>query len=64
LATITNPKEGWVYNILEKVTLEDGTFYPAGTNFVYLSDGTWDPLGGNIDLSDYATKGDVSVALN
>ena len=64
LAAITNPKEGWVYNILEKVTLEDGTFYPAGTNFVYLSNGTWDPLGGNIDLSDYATEGDVSVALN
>lgn len=29
--------------------------YPPGTNWAWTSDGTWDPLGGSVDLSNYVT---------
>lgn len=47
---------GDVYNI-EKQFTYDSKVYPAGTNVAW--NGTtqkWDPLGGTVDLSSYATK--------
>lgn len=52
----TNPTEGDVYNVVCASTV-DSKVYPAGTNFVWVSDGEntghWDPLGGTVDLSPY-----------
>jgi hypothetical protein len=44
---------GDVWNVINAVEI-NGEFYPAGTNWVYTSDG-WDALGGTIDLSPYQT---------
>ena len=44
---------GDVWNVINSVEI-NGDFYPAGTNWVYTSDG-WDALGGTIDLSPYQT---------
>lgn len=51
---------GWVYNVVAEASVEDTT-YPAGTNFAYTDDGTWDALGGSIDLSEYATAEEVAT---
>lgn len=54
---------GDVYNI-EKQFTYDGKVYPAGTNVAW--NGTtqkWDPLGGTVDLSPYATTDNVNTAL-
>lgn len=50
---------GWVYNVVGEAVVGDTT-YPAGTNFAYKDDGTWDALGGSIDLSEYATASDIT----
>lgn len=61
-------KKGDVYNVVSAFEieipgegLEDSIKeqYPAGTNVVWNGTG-WDPLAGSIDLSGYATKGELS----
>jgi hypothetical protein len=61
-------KKGDVYNIVSAFEIEipgeglEDTIkeqYPAGTNVVWNGTG-WDPLAGSIDLSGYATKGELS----
>lgn len=61
-------KKGDVYNVVSAFELEipgEGLEdsikeqYPAGTNVVWNGTG-WDPLAGSIDLSGYATKGELS----
>lgn len=49
-----NNQEGDVYNVIQAYQE-----YPAGTNFAWTSQNTWDALGGNIDLSNYYTKEQV-----
>lgn len=45
-STTENPlKPGYVYNVVNA----NGN-YPAGTNYAYLADGTWDALGGSFVL--------------
>ena len=52
---------GDVYNINKQFTF-DGKVYPAGTNVAW--NGTeWDPLGGTVDLSPYATTAKVTEEL-
>ena len=54
---------GDVYNI-EKQFTYDGKVYPAGTNVAW--NGTtqkWDPLGGTVDLSPFATTDNMNTAL-
>lgn len=60
-----NVKNGDVYNIENTFTigeLDNAKTYPAGTNVVYTDNG-WDTLGGSVDLSSYATKGDLSTEV-
>ncbi len=64
----TNLTVGDVYNIQSAFKNgTDGKTYPAGTNVVYVqkTDGSyaWDPLGGEIDFSNYLTKDEVNTAL-
>lgn len=47
---------GDVYNVIAAY----GS-YPAGTNWAWTSDSTWDALGGSIDLSEYIKSVDVST---
>lgn len=57
----TDAKAGDVYNVTNAFTL-DGKKYPVGTNVVWT--GTeWDALGGSVDLSNYATKDEVSEGV-
>lgn len=49
-----NNQEGDVYNVIQAYQE-----YPAGTNFAWTAQNTWDALGGSIDLSDYYTKEQV-----
>lgn len=46
LQSVTSPKPGDVYNVVN----EQGNV-PAGTNYAYTPDGTWDALGGTIDIA-------------
>ena len=51
----SNLTVGDVYNVVAESTVGEGAnakTYPAGTNFVYTSNG-WDALGGTVDLSPY-----------
>ena len=56
-----NNQVGDVWNVIEKYES-----YPAGTNFAWTPDGTWDALGGTteIDLSDYYTKEETNTLIN
>ena len=61
-------KDGYVYNVLAAHgNIGDPDYYPAGSNFAWqvtgdtADEGQWDHLGGVIDLSDYATKAEVSA---
>lgn len=45
LQSITSPKPGDVYNVVKEYNN-----VPAGTNYAYTPTGTWDALGGTIDL--------------
>lgn len=45
LQSITSPKAGDVYNVVEA---HDNV--PAGTNYAYTPEGTWDALGGTINF--------------
>jgi hypothetical protein len=44
----TGVSSGWVYNVVD-----------TGKNYAYTPDGTWDDLGGNMDLSLYSLKADT-----
>ena len=65
--SITNAKVGDVWNITTEFTLH-GKPFPASTNLVCITDTSesdhdednWDPLGGTVDLTPYATKSEVS----
>lgn len=50
----TDAAPGDVYNVKSAVTLEDGTTYPAGSNFVWIDGepGRWDYIGGSVDNSE------------
>lgn len=59
-------KAGDVWNVKEKFT-SDSRPYPAGTNVVWVAAeggvaAHWDPLGGELDLSAYYTKDDLTKA--
>ena len=74
LPTPDKAHEGFVYNIENEFTTTDlfvegaGKTYPAGTNVVCINTtGTtykWDVLAGMVDLSNYATKTDLSGKLD
>lgn len=74
LPTPDKAHEGFVYNIENEFTTTDqfvegaGTTFPAGTNVVCINTtGTtykWDVLAGMVDLSDYATKTELSGKLD
>lgn len=74
LATPDKAHEGFVYNIENEFTTTDqfvegaGKTYPAGTNVVIVNiTGTeykYDVLAGMVDLSNYATKTDLSGKLD
>lgn len=62
----TDAKAGDVWNLKEAFSV-DGRPYPAGTNVAWVAakDGVaahWDPLGGELDLSAYYTKDDLTKA--
>jgi hypothetical protein len=44
----TGVSAGWVYNIVD-----------TGKNYAYTPEGTWDDLGGTVDLSSYSLKTDA-----
>ena len=51
---------GYVYNVVAASgTPGEASYVPAGTNYAW-NDSAWDPLGGTVDLSNYATTGRVS----
>nr|DAU26311.1 MAG TPA: fibritin [Caudoviricetes sp.] len=59
-------KAGDVWNVKQAFS-SDGRPYPAGTNVAWVAakDGVaahWDPLGGELDLSAYYTKDDLTKA--
>ena len=56
-----NNQAGDVWNVIEKYES-----YPAGTNFAWTPDGTWDALGGTteVDLSDYYTKEETNTLID
>lgn len=58
----TDAKAGDVYNVEAQFTI-DGKVYPAGTNVAYTDAGAWDPLGGIVDLSAYATTSYVDTEV-
>lgn len=74
LPTPDKAHEGFVYNIENEFTTTDqfvegaGKTYPAGTNVVCINTtGTtykWDVLAGMVDLSNYATKTELSGKLD
>lgn len=61
VATYANlPTTGLTVGDVYNVVAAYGT-YPAGTNWAWTSDNTWDALGGSIDLSIYIKSADVST---
>ena len=68
---ITDAKIGDVWNVIQEF-IADGKKYPAGTNVACIkntstsehSEANWDPLGGTVDLSGYATKTEMNSGLN
>jgi chromosome segregation ATPase len=60
----TGQVQGYVYNVTNASgTPGSATYIPAGTNYAW--DGSkWDPLGGTVDLSNYATTGSVNTLSN
>ena len=61
LPTADNIK-GDVWNVEQGFTL-GGKIYPAGTNVAW-NGSTWDPLGGELDLSNYFNKTEVQDAID
>lgn len=68
---ITNAVVGDVYNVEAEFSV-GGKKYPAGTNVACIkntsttehTEANWDPLGGTVDLSAYATKVEMNSRLN
>lgn len=68
---ITNAIVGDVYNVEAEFSV-GGKKYPAGTNVACIkntsvnehTEANWDPLGGTVDLSTYATKIELNSGLN
>lgn len=68
---ITNALVGDVWNVETEFSVE-GKKYPAGTNVACIkntsatehTEANWDPLGGTVDLSAYATKTEMNNGLN
>lgn len=68
---ITNAFVGDVYNVEAEFSV-GGKKYPAGTNVACIkntsttehTEANWDPLGGTVDLSAYATKVEMNNGLN
>ena len=68
---ITNAFVGDVYNVETEFSV-GGKKYPAGTNVACIkntsttehTEANWDPLGGTVDLSAYATKAETNDGLN
>lgn len=68
---ITNAVVGDVYNVEAAFSI-GGKKYPAGTNVACINntsttehaEANWDPLGGTVDLSAYATKAEMNSGLN
>ena len=68
---ITNAVVGDVYNVEAEFSV-GGKKYPAGTNVACIkntstiehTEANWDPLGGTVDLSTYATKAEMNSGLN
>lgn len=71
IIAITNAIVGDVWNVETEFSI-GGKKYPAGTNVGCIKDtstsehteANWDPLGGTIDLSAYATKTEMNNSLN
>lgn len=69
--TITNALVGDVWNVETEFSV-GGKKYPAGTNVACIkntsttehTEANWDPLGGTVDLSAYATKTEMNSGLN
>ena len=75
LAGIENPKNGDVYNVVNaQGTIGESGYTPPGTNYAWVAPngddpeaegyvaGHWDELGGQVDLSEYVTRGELSAA--
>ena len=69
LANISNPQNGDVYNVVNaQGTIGEATYVPPGTNYAWVEDAEtpskshWDELGGQVDLSNYVTQGELSAA--
>ena len=68
---LTDAKIGDVWNVIQEFSA-GGKKYPAGTNIACIkntstsehSEVNWDPLGGTVDLSGYATKTEMNSGLN
>ena len=68
---ITNVVVGDVYNVEAGFSV-GGKKYPAGTNVACIkntsttehTEANWDPLGGTVDLSAYATKAEMNNGLS
>lgn len=68
---ITNALVGDVWNVETEFSV-GGKKYPAGTNVACIkntsttehTEANWDPLGGTVDLSAYATKAEMNSGLN
>lgn len=68
---ITHARIGDVYNVEAEFSV-GGKKYPAGTNIACIkntsstehTEANWDPLGGTVDLSAYATKEEMNSGLN
>lgn len=71
IIAITNAIVGDVWNIVTEFSV-GGKKYPAGTNVACIkntstsehTEANWDPLGGTVDLSAYATKAEMNSGLN
>ena len=68
LSSITGQVNGDVWNVKQAHGEPgDSDYTPAGTNYAWVDDskyesetsGHWDPLGGSVDLANYATTGSV-----
>lgn len=64
LGSISDKENGDVYNVVaQNGNPGEAGYTPAGTNYAWVADeseqggGHWDPLGGVVDLSNYATTG-------
>lgn len=63
LNAITDKSAGDVYNVIAASgTPGEASYIPAGTNYVWTGT-AWDPLGGTVDLTGYATSANTHNAI-